>query len=260
MLIGKEILQYTSRTAARLSGLTRGVGGTKAVAHSAGARVLFLDKVIHQSSIDNPYQDINIRIDTNKFYNTVRDNKNTTAAVDRVSTSQFGTRAYRLNLTLSDHQIPWRQFINAKTLNRLGPIKSIVRIQMKAAYYLDIGDVVTFAYGGEILMPIRIIDIQHTQGGGRHPRRETHIIGQEIKPLPRVSFGSASVADKTFTADTEITAFTLPKADNHKASYAYRLEGLPTGVTFDPETREVSGVPISYQSAQSGSVCCHRCR
>ena len=251
VLIGKEIIQYTNRTAARLSGLTRGVGGTQAAAHSAGARVLFLDKVIHQSSIDNPYQDINIRIDTNKFYNTVRDNQNTTAAVDRESVSQFGTRAYRLNVNLSDHQIPWRQFINAKTLNRLGPIKSVVRIQMKAAYYLDIGDVVTFAYGGEILMPIRIIDMQHTQGGGRTPRRETHIIGQEIKPLPRVSFGSASVADQTFTADTEITAFTLPKAENHKASYAYRLEGLPTGVTFDPETREVTGVPISYQSAKA---------
>lgn len=250
VLVGKEMIWYTTRTAARLSGLTRGVGGTKAVAHSAGDRVLFLDKVIHQSSIDNPYQDINIRIDTNKFYNTVRDNSNTTAAVDRESVSRFGTRAYPLNLTLSDHQIPWRQFINAKTLNRLGPIKSIVRIQMKAAYYLDIGDVVTFAYGGEILMPIRIIDIQHTQGGGRNPRRETHIIGQEIKPLPRVTFGNASVSDKTFTAYEAITPFTLPKAENHKASYAYRLEGLPTGVTFDPETRAVRGLPIAYQSAK----------
>lgn len=250
VLVGQEMIRYTTRTAARLSGLTRGVGGTKAVAHRTGERVLFLDKVIHQSSIDNPYEDINIRIDTNKFYNTVRDNNNTTAAVDRESVSRFGTRAYRLNLTLSDHQIPWRQFINAKTLNRLGPIKSIVRIQMKAAYYLDIGDVVTFAYGGEILMPIRIIDIQHTQGGGRHPRRETHIIGQEIKPLPRVTFGNASVSDKTFTAYEAITPFTLPEAENHKASYAYRLEGLPTGVTFDPETREVRGLPIAYQSAK----------
>lgn len=248
VLIGSEIIQYTTRTAARLSGLTRGVGGTKAASHTVGERVLFLDKVINQSSIDNPYQDINIRIDTNKFYNTVKDSNNTTAAVDSESVKRFGTRAYRLNLMLSDHQIPWRQFINAKTLNRLRPIKSIVRIKMKPAYYLDIGDVVTFAYAGEILMPIRIIDIQHIQTGGRNPRRETHTIGQEIKPLPRVSFGTASVMDQTWTQYEQITPFTLPPAANDKASYVYRLEGLPTGVTYDPETREVTGVPIGIQS------------
>ena len=251
VLVGKEIIAYSHRTAARLSGLTRGVGGSEAAAHAAGDRVLFLDKVIHQSSIDNPYQNINIRIDTNKFYNTVRDTNETTAAVDSESVSRFGTRAYTLSLALSDHQIPWRQFINAKTLNRLGPIKSIVHIQMKAAYYLDIGDVVTFAYAGEILMPLRIIDIQHTQMGGQNPRRATHIIGQEVKPLPRVSFGSVSVSDKTWTQYRSIAAFTLPPAENHKDSYVYRLEGLPTGVTFDSETREVSGLPISYQSAKA---------
>ena len=120
---------------------------------------------------------------------------------------------------------------------------------MKAAYYLDIGDVVTFAYGGEILMPIRIMDIQHTQGGGQNPRRATYIMGQEVKPLPRVSFGTVSVSDKTFTQYSSITAFTLPPAENHKDSYVYRLEGLPTGGTFDPQTREVSGVPIHVQSA-----------
>ena len=243
MLVGnQEIIQYTGRGARQLTGLTRGVGGTDAVSHATGERVLFLDKVINQSSIDDPFSDINIRIDTNKFYNIVRDSENTAEAVDAESVARFGTRAYQTNLMLSDHQIPWRQFINAKTLNRLKDIKSVVRIRMHPAYYLDIGDIVTFAYAGEILMPIQIIDIQHTQTSGQNPRRETHIIGQEVTPLPRVSFGDATISDKTFTQYERIAAFTLPAASGTpKASYVYRLEGLSAGFTFNPKTRRVSG-------------------
>ena len=249
MLVGSEIIRYTGRGARQLTGLTRGIGGTDAVSHATGERVLFLDKVINQSSIDDPFSDINIRIDTNKFYNIVRDSKNTAEAVDAESVARFGTRAYQTNLMLSDHQIPWRQFINAKTLNRLKDIKSVVRIRMHPAYYLDIGDVVTFAYAGEILMPIQIIDIQHTQTSGQNPRRETHIIGQEVTPLPRVSFGSATVADKSFTQYTAGTPFTLPEADDPKDSYVYRVEGLPAGFSFDPQTREVDPNPEIVQSA-----------
>ena len=222
------------------------------MSHAVGDRVLFLDKVINQSSIDDPFSDINIRIDTNKFYNIVRDSENTAEAVDAESVARFGTRAYQTNLMLSDHQIPWRQFINAKTLNRLKDIKSVVRIRMHPAYYLDIGDIVTFAYAGEILMPIQIIDIQHTQTSGQNPRRETHIIGQEVTPLPRVSFGDATVSDKTFTQYERIAAFTLPAASGApKASYVYRLEGLSAGFTFNPKTRRVSGSPDTTYAASA---------
>ena len=229
------------------------------MSHAVGDRVLFLDKVINQSSIDDPFSDINIRIDTNKFYNIVRDSENTAEAVDAESVARFGTRAYQTNLMLSDHQIPWRQFINAKTLNRLKDIKSVVRIRMHPAYYLDIGDIVTFAYAGEILMPIQIIDIQHTQTSGQNPRRETHIIGQEVTPLPRVSFGDATVSDKTFTQYERIAAFTLPAASGApKASYVYRLEGLSAGFTFNPKTRRVSGSPDTTYAASAADL--HRDR
>ena len=242
VLIGAEVIAYTHRTPARLSGLTRGVGGTDAAAHTAGARVLFLDKVIEASAIDDPYQDIHIRIDTNNFYNVIEDSDQTAVASDAESVARYGARAYRAGLLLSDHQIPWRRFIHAKTLNRLKDIKSVIRVRMRAAYYLDIGDVVYFHYAAAIAMPVRIMDIRHTQ-------TETHLIGQEIKPLPRIRFGNATIADQTATQYTAITPLTLPAAESPKPSYVYRVEGLSTGLQFDPDTRQVWGTPIDVHAA-----------
>ena len=251
VLVDGEIMKYTGRGPRQLTGLSRGMDGTAAVVHTAGSRVLFINKVVHRAWLfDEPLKDINIRIDTNKFYNVVRDSENTAAAVDRESVDRFGVREYVTDLALSDHQIAWRRYINAKTLNRLKDIKSVVRFRMRAAYYLDIGDVVAFRYGEELLMPIQIIDIQHRQGGGENSETETHIIGQEVKALPRVGFGGATVADKTFKQYEPIVPFTLPAAADPRSSYVYRLEGLGAGLRFDAETRTVSGTPEDVHTSK----------
>ena len=200
--------------------------------------------MINASAIEDPYSDINIQIDTNKFYNRIRDAENTATAVDAESVDQFGERTYTLNTPLSQHQIAWQQLLNAKTLNRLKDIKSIVRVRMLAAHYLDIGDIVMFAYSREILMPIRIIHLEHTQTGSDPPSYEIDIIGEEVLPLPRISFENASVSDKTFTQFAAGTPFTLPAAEDPKDSYVYSVEGLPPDFTFDPRTLQVDpGTP-----------------
>lgn len=180
VLIGSEIIAYRNRTASRLSGLTRGVGGTTAAAHSPEDHILFLDKVIDASAIEDPYSDVNINTNTNKFYNRIVDSENRAVAVDEGSVDQFGERTYTLSTQLSQHQIAWSQYLNGKTLDRLKDIKSNVRVRMEAAYYLDIGDIVMFAYSREILMPIQIIEIQHIQTGGESPSYQTQVIGAEI--------------------------------------------------------------------------------
>ena len=251
VLVNGEIMKYTGRDPRQLTGLSRGIDGTAAVVHPAGSRVVFINKVVHRAWLfDEPLKAINIRIDTNKFYNVVRDSDGTAAAVDRESVERFGRREYVTDLALSDHQVAWRRYINAKTLNRLKDIKSVVRFRTRASYYLDIGEVVAFRYGNELLMPIQIIDIQHTQGSGENAERETHIIGQEVKALPRVSFGSATVSAKTFKQYEPIAPFTLPEAEAPKSSYVYRLEGLGAGFSFDGATRTVSGTPESVFSGK----------
>ncbi len=57
---------------------------------------------------------------------------------------------------------------------------------------------------------------------------------------------STTIADKTFTVDTEITAFTLPEATGGNGTISYALTpDLPTGLSVDTSTREVSGTPTA---------------
>ncbi len=61
---------------------------------------------------------------------------------------------------------------------------------------------------------------------------------------------SATIADKTFTVDAEITAFTLPEATGGNGTISYALTpDLPTGLSLDESTREVSGTPTAAASA-----------
>ncbi len=62
--------------------------------------------------------------------------------------------------------------------------------------------------------------------------------------------GGTTIADKTFTVDAEITAFTLPEATGGNGTISYALTpGLPTGLSVDTSTREVSGTPTAAATA-----------
>ena len=51
--------------------------------------------------------------------------------------------------------------------------------------------------------------------------------------------------DWTFMESQAITAFTLPEATGGTPPYTYAVSGLPTGLSFDSATREVSGTPTA---------------
>ena len=58
-----------------------------------------------------------------------------------------------------------------------------------------------------------------------------------------LTFGSHSIVDQVWGSGA-ITAITLPEASNGVGSIAYRVDGLPAGVTFTASTRIVSGTPL----------------
>ena len=259
VLIDKEIIRYTAIDTGtqRLSGLTRGVNGTFAVAHTVGADVLFLDKLIRTATLQRPYETISEGMETNKFFNIIQDANDETEIQDSGSISKFGERHLDVSFALTVQQQAWRSYLNAKILERLGHLRGHVEVLLPASYYLDIGDIVAYQGPGDILFPVQITDIHHTETGtGANRRYDTRLILEEIKPVTRLSFGSATVADQTWTQYGAISAFTLPQAVDHKDSYIYRLERLPTGIQFDPETLEVSGEPIFDQTATACRYIC----
>ena len=68
--------------------------------------------------------------------------------------------------------------------------------------------------------------------------------------VPSLSFGSASIADQSYTQNTAISTLTLPQATGGTAPLVYSLSpALPAGLRFTPSTRELSGTPTSTLAA-----------
>ncbi len=66
------------------------------------------------------------------------------------------------------------------------------------------------------------------------------------------TFGGKEIATIAATVDTAITAQILPQADDPDGDnneITYELENLPNGLTFDDETRLLSGTPTAAQDA-----------
>ena len=61
--------------------------------------------------------------------------------------------------------------------------------------------------------------------------------------VPALTFGGATIADQSYTYDVAVDV-TLPVATGSDSTITYSLEGvLPTGLTFNPSTRKITGTP-----------------
>ena len=67
---------------------------------------------------------------------------------------------------------------------------------------------------------------------------------------PAPSFGDAAIADLSLTQGVAMAAVVLPSASGGNGALRYSLSpALPAGVTFDPDTRTLSGAPSEAQDA-----------
>ena len=62
---------------------------------------------------------------------------------------------------------------------------------------------------------------------------------------------AGAVADQAYTAGAAITALQLPEAVGGEGDVTYRVFELPAGLTFDADTRTISGTPAA---ATAGAV------
>ncbi len=64
-----------------------------------------------------------------------------------------------------------------------------------------------------------------------------------------LSFGGATITAQTYTMDTAITDLTLPVASGGTGTLSYAIiETLPSGLSFDTDTRVLSGTPNAVQA------------
>ena len=67
------------------------------------------------------------------------------------------------------------------------------------------------------------------------------------------SFGDETIANKTYTKDLVIPSLTLPTGTNGNAPLTYSVSGLPAGLSFDTDSRTLSGTPTGTQAAQTAT-------
>lgn len=61
-------------------------------------------------------------------------------------------------------------------------------------------------------------------------------------PVPGLSFGGATVANRSYAVNTAITTLTLPSASGASGTVTYSLSpALPAGLSFDATTRKITG-------------------
>lgn len=247
VLIDTEAITWTGRTGNVLTGLTRGVSGTKVDAHTQGVAVLKIDNIFE----DTDYSNIGIKTETDKFFNVVRDNQQSAEVSDMESIATNGEQALVLDTPLSNHQSAWKRFLYGKMLNRLKTIRSRLETDLDLDANVALGDILCFAFAGKITFPVRVMS-------AKNQRNVLSITGEQVVLPARRGFPiGARISDQMWTEGTAIRPFTLPRAEGYDAvnarqeTYAYRAEGLPEGVRVDAETLQVSGTPVAVQSASA---------
>ena len=77
------------------------------------------------------------------------------------------------------------------------------------------------------------------------------VVTVEASEATALTFPAAPVADQAYTAGTAIRSLTLPAAVGGAGHLTYSVSGLPTGLSFAPATRTITGTP---EAATNGAV------
>ena len=172
LLIGKEILRYTSISSGALTGITRGVLGSDIINHADASEVLYLDNIIETEGLGSPYKKITLQSDTNRIFNIIRDSGGIAEVRDEASINLYGERPYTLDLGLTRHEKAWIEQIFASYLEELKDLQQIVNIQAVPDFSLRLGQIMPFFYAGQ-LKAMRIVSI-------RYERNATHVKGRTV--------------------------------------------------------------------------------
>ncbi len=80
--------------------------------------------------------------------------------------------------------------------------------------------------------------------------RATYPLTLEVATDTPPTFGTAALAAQTYVANNAIDPLTLPAATDGNGAPSYRIvESLPQGLSFNPDTRVLSGIPDTAQPA-----------
>ena len=145
-----EIIRYTGRNDDnnQLTGVSRAQEGTTADDLCAETRMRYLDHIIDMNDArhtEKSITELSIRQDLDQLYNIIKINYGDPsldrAAISRNATSIEANKPRELEITvpLSHHDTVWAQWLADEYLKFYGTPQTVIEIQLKPSFYLEIG-------------------------------------------------------------------------------------------------------------------------
>ena len=145
LLLGSEVISYTSAGTSSLGALTRGQGASVAAAHDSGDSMTLVHHVLQEHSFATPIEQVTIQSDGTNLYNSIvvrfDDEERTHIEQDEDSISRYGERELRINAGyLSRHQSEWAAWIARHSLSTFKDMQYLLRMQLLPRFDIDVGD------------------------------------------------------------------------------------------------------------------------
>ena len=255
VLINDELISYTTKSADNndIELLTRGVEGSQATTHKKGDTVLFVDALVFNHPDKQNLGSLKFKPDFLGIYNQLTAKLTPIAGenaevfienAESVEANGEKPRDFSFDM-LTWHERPWAELLLDDYLLEMQQAQFEVALELPWSPHLKLGQ--TLVVDQQVVAhlrwtPVRILRISHD-----FDARTTRITGRTFG-LRRISqttlaFDGDVKQHRIYVVDEQITSFTLPSASGGLGTLTYSLSQLPSGMSFDPNTRAVSGTP-----------------
>ena len=255
VLINDELMSYEMRSTSMLATLERGTEGSQATTHKKGDTVLFVDALVFNHPDKQNLGSLKFKPDFLGIYNqltaklTPIEGEKAEVFVENVeSVAANGEKPRDFSFDmLTWHERPWAEVLLDDYLTEMQQAQFEVELELPWSPHLKLGQ--TLVVDQQVVAhlrwtPVRILRISHD-----FDARTTRITGRTFG-LRRISqtalaFDGGITRHRIYVVNEQITAFTLPTASGGLGTLTYSLSQLPPGMSFDLNTREVSGTPTA---------------
>lgn len=150
IVIGSEVITYSSVGTASLGALARATSTTNAVEHASGTRFTLVDHVLTESAFATPIEDVVIESDATNLFNSIIVNFDNGTRQhrekDETSIMNFGEHEFSIDVPfLSRHQTQWAKWCAEHALNAFKDLQSVIRLRLHPRFDINVGDYIFLA-------------------------------------------------------------------------------------------------------------------
>lgn len=255
VLINDELMSYAMRSSSQLATLKRGIEKSQPTTHKKGDTVLFIDALVFNHPDKQNLGSLKFKPDFLGIYNQltakltpIAGEKATVRVQNSESVAANGEKSRDFSFDmLTWHERPWAEVLLDDYLIEMQQTQFEVELELPWSPHLKLGQ--TLVVDQQVVAhlrwtPVRILRISH-DFDARTTRVTGRTFGLHRTSQTTLAFDGDVTAHYIFVVGRDIKPFVLPQARGGLGTLRYSLSQLPPGMSFNANTREVSGRPTT---------------